>query len=240
MYGPFFMAQVITTLDNAISKLNSLYNGSSTPPTFGEEDYTVWTDFLNIGINLWESEEGMLWKELFVKLADASDGDKTTTAGKYSYAVPSLFQFPASGYVWLGSSNTKIPFKVIQQEDIQLFENDLGNWCYFLMDGTPTLEFNPNATLPDGYTLNYNYYKFATALVATTDKFEMKDPMFAVFYALSELKKEEGDVSALSLATQKLESMKTKNIMPTWWESETFVPKTTPGFGNYGFGRLVR
>ena len=108
------------------------------------------------------------------------------------------------------------------------------------MDGTPALEFNPNCTLPDAYAIAYNCYKFATAVSATTDTFEMRDPMFAVYYALSELKKEEGDVSALSLATQKLEGMKTKNIMPTWWESETFVPKTTPGFGNYGFGRLVR
>lgn len=234
------MGKVISTLDNAITKLNSLYNNSSTPPSFGEEDYTVWTDFLNIGINLWEDEEGMLWKELFVKITDAPDGDKTSSATKYSYVVPSLFQFPASGYVWLGSNATKVPFKVIQQEDLQLYENDLGNWCYFLMDTTPTLEFNPNCTIPDGYTLHYNYYKYATALVATTDAFEMRDPMFAVYYALSELKKEEGDTSALSLATQKLEAMKTKNTMPTWWEAETFVPKTTSGFGTTGMGRIIR
>jgi len=94
--------------------------------------------------------------------------------------------------------------------------------------------------MPTGYTISYDYYKFATAVSASTDKFEMKDPMFVVYYALSELKKEEGDVSALSLATQKLEGMKTKNIMPTWWESETFVPKTTPGFGTFGYGRIVK
>ena len=170
------MAQILQTLGDAIGKLNSLYNGSSTAPTAGSEDYIVWTDFFNIGINLWESEEGVLWKELFVRLVDAPDGTKTTTAGTYSYSIPALFQFPASGYVWLGSSNNKVPFKIIDETDLQLFENDLGNWCYFLTGATPTLEFNPNCTMPTGYTISYDYYKFATAVSASTDKFEIERP----------------------------------------------------------------
>jgi hypothetical protein len=59
----------------------------------------------------------------------------------------------------------------------------------------------------------------------------MADPMFAVFYALSELKKDEGDTSALSIATQKLEAMKTKNIMPSFYQDTSLRNRTEDGFG---------
>lgn len=225
------MAKVISDLDDAIELLNTLYNSSSEPPTSGDEDYTVWTSLLNIGINLWEKEEGVLWKELFVKLADAATGDKTASAGDYSYAVPTDFIFPASGYVWIGSGTNKRAYKVIKQEDVQLYENDASNWCYFLMDTSPTLEFNPNCEVASG-TISYMYYKNATAVATGTDTFEMSDPLFVVYYALSELKKEEGDTSALTIATQKLEGMKTRNIMPAHWQDDSFIaPLRGGGFG---------
>lgn len=224
------MAVVISSLTNAIAKLNSLYNGSSTPPSSGEEDYIVWTDLLNIAINIWENEEGVLWRELFVKLADAPDGTKTTTTAT-SYSVPSLFKFPNSAYVWLGSGTNRTPYKVVKQEDIQLYENNSENWCYFLMDTSPTLEFNPNLTITSGQTIAYNYYKKATALSSGSDTFEMGDPMFAVYYALSELKKEEGDTSALSIATQKLEAMRTLNSMVAKHQEDTTISPIGDGFG---------
>jgi len=211
--------------------LNSLYEADSTPPTSSEEDYTVWTDLFNLAINLWENEEGVLWKELYVKLADAADGDKTTTAGDYSYAVPTDFRFPASGYVWIGTAPRATAFRVIKQEEIQLFENNGDNWCYFLLDGSPTLEINPQVTLTTGSTIAYNYYKNASKLTTGTDTFEMGDPMFAIYYALAELKKEEGDPTANAIATQKMEAMKTRNMTSTY-----FQPDRVENFIESGFG----
>lgn len=227
------MAQIIIDVDDAIDFLNTLYESDGTSPTSGDDDYTVWLSLLNIAVNLWENEEGVLWKELFVKLSDASDGDKTSAANDTSYACPSDFVFPASAYVWLGSGTSKIPYKVIPQENVQLYENDTSHWCYFLQDTSPTLEFNPNlaSTFPDGYTISYNYYKTATKLTAGSDTFEMSDPMFAVYYALSELKKEEGDTTAALVATQKLEGMKTKNIMPTWFQDDVMMSPSDDGLG---------
>lgn len=225
------MAKILTDLDDAISYLNSLYESDSTPPTSGEEDYSVWTALFNIAVNLWENEEGILWKQLFTKLSAAPDGDKTTDGGT-SYDCPALFQFPSSGYVWLGSGTNKTAYKVIRQEDVQLYENNSDNWCYFLMDTSPTLEFNPNLTIDSGLTISYSYYKYATLLTTGTDTFEMADPMFAVYYALSELKKEEGDTSALSIAQQKLEAMKTRNMMASDWQEITLKPRMNRGIGS--------
>lgn len=226
------MVKIITDLDSAIGYLNSLYEFDDTAPSSGDEDYVVWTGLFNTAINLWETEEGVLWKELFVKLVDASDGDKTSTAGDYSYACPTDFVFTASAYVWLGTGTNKLPYKVIDISETQLHENSSEKWCYFVQGSSPTLEFNPNITLPDNYTISYNYYKHATKLTTGSDTFEMGDPMFAVFYGLGELKKEEGDSTALAIATQKLDGMKMKNEMPTWFQSQnTLINNGEPGMG---------
>lgn len=222
------MARIVNTLGDAIEQLNALYEGDSESPSEGEEDFLVWTALLNAGVSIWEFEEGMLWRELIVKLADAADGDKTTDGG-HSYDCPTNFSFPQAGIVWLGTGANKTAYKVIPQNDVQLYENNGGRWCYFLQDGTPTLEFNPNLTIISGQTINYIYYKFASALADEADTFEMSDPMFAVYYALSELKKEEGDTTALPIAQQKLEAMKTRNIMPSDWEELSLRPKDRSG-----------
>src|SRR3972149_11545619 len=107
------MAKIIDTLDDAIAYCNSLYEIDSTAPTAGEEDYLVWTSLLNVAKGLWENEEGVLWKELFVKLEDAATGDKTTD-GTTSYTCPTDFIFPASAYIWIGTGTTKVPYKVIK------------------------------------------------------------------------------------------------------------------------------
>lgn len=225
--------RIVSDLTDAVKKLNTLYNSSSTPPNPGEEDYLIWTDLLSAAISLWENEEGMLWNQLFVKLADAADGDKVTTTGT-SYVTPTNFKFPNSAYVYLGDGTQKTAFKVLKQQDVSLYANDTGNWCYFLLDTTPTLEFNPNLTLTAGQTISYNYYKYANDVATGTDKFDMSDPMFAVYYALSELKKEEGDISALQIATQKLEAMKTLNYMTAENQENTTINAVGAGFGSIG------
>ena len=223
------MATIINTLDNAIGFINSLYEADSTAPTSGDEDYAVWTALINIAINIWESEEGVFWEELFVKLDNASTGDKTASAGDYSYDCPDDFIFPQSSYVWIGDNTNKTAFKVIKRDELQLYENNSGNWCYFIRGSSPTLEFNPNCTVPAG-TIRYNYYKYATKMSTSTDVFEMTDPMFVVYYALSELKKDEGDTTAGAIASQKLESMRTKNMVTTIYQEDSAQDETDPGF----------
>jgi hypothetical protein len=109
-----------------------------------------------------------------------------------------------------------------------------GKWCYFT-GNTSTgydLNFNPGLTLTTGDTIAYEYYKTASAVSTGTDKFEMSDPMFAVYYALAELKKDEGDTSGFTVATQKLEAMKTLNNMTAEYNEETFLNPLDTGFGN--------
>lgn len=224
------MAKVLTDLDDAIDYLNTLYEGDDTAPASTDEDYTVWTSLFNIAIDLWENEEGMLWRELFVDLSDAADGDTTTVASTNTYDLPSDFRMPASAFVWFGTGSNKTTYTVIPIEEVHLHENDTGKWCYFDIPNLK-LEINPNVSVTGGYTINYKYYKTASKVSSGTDTFDMSDPMFAVYYALAELKKEEGDTSAAAIATQKLEAMKTRNEVPAWFQTDNLKNKTEHGFG---------
>ena len=219
------MAVILTDLDGCIGYLNTLYNISSTPPTSGEEDYLVWTSLFNIAKSLWEKEG--LWKELVVDLANAADGDKTTTTAT-SYDLPSLFRFPMTGIVWLGTGTDKTDYPVIDVTQKQLYENNSDNWCYFL---NGKLYFNPNLSITAAQTINYTYYKYATKLTTGADLMEMSDPMFAVYFALSELKKDEGDTAAGAIATQKLAAMKTQNASPAFFQTDNLLNQTEAGFG---------
>jgi len=223
------MAQVITDLDDIIENVNFLYNGSSTAPTSGEEDYLVWTGLANMAINIWENEEGMLWRELFVKLSDAATGTKTTTSGTYSYALPTDFRFPVSSYIWFGANTNKTPYRIINPSDLQLYENNGQNFAYFMGSN---LYFNPNISIPSAQAITYAYYKKATKLATGSDIPEMSDPGFIVYYVLSELKKEEGDTSSLQIATQKLEAMKTMNSQVAGYQDDSINTPLGGGFGN--------
>ena len=225
--------KVVNTLSDAVKYINVLYNTSSTPPNPGEEDYIIWTQLLNISISNWESEEGMNWRELFAKLADAPDGDKTTTTSN-SYVLPVLFKFPNANFVWLGDGTQKTAYRVIRQEDINLYTNDAENWCYFQMDGSPTLEFNPNLGMVAGQTITYNYYKYASSVSAATDVFDMSDPMYAVYYALSELKSDEGDTRSIQMAMKRLEAMKTLNFETAEHQKDNTLSPIGNGFGTIG------
>jgi hypothetical protein len=220
------MAVVISTVSQAITYLNTLYNFSSTPPSSGEEEYEVWLSLFNVAVNLWEREA--FWKELYVELADAADGDKTTVADTYEYDTPTDFRFHVGGYVWLGDDINKSAYQVIKPTEKPLHLNDTGRWCYFL---NGTLYFNPNLPITGGATINYEYYKTATVLTTGTDVFEMSDPMFAVYFALAELKKDEGDVSAAQITTQKLNKMIDENDAVGWFQSDSLMNKTAEGFG---------
>jgi hypothetical protein len=220
------MTVIISTVTNAIDYLNTLYNFSSTAPTSGEEEYSVWVSLFNVAINLWEKEA--MWKELFVKLADATDGDKTTIANTFEYDTPTNFRFHAGGFIWLGSNTNKEAYQVIKPTELTLHANDIGMWCYFL---NGHLYFNPNLTITGGKTINYEYYKKASAVSTGTDTFDMSDPMFAVYFALAELKKDEGDATAAQIATQKLTNMVDENDAVGWFQSDSLQNTTESGFG---------
>ncbi len=220
--------------------LHRLYQGDDSTPSTSDSDYTVRRSYLNDAIRQWEVEDQ--WRELYVTLADASDGAKTTTASTATYSAPSDFRQPV-GFLRItdSSSGTETYYTFIDVDRVQLFDNDTSSKFYYVT-GNPqdgyTIHIHPT---PDttGETIAYEYYKTADTLSSTTDVFEMSDPYYAIYYALSVLFENDGQgdraMKALAQANDRLQRMKINNLVyPAY--SDNSIPDVDFNTGVLGFG----
>jgi len=55
--------------------------------------------------------------------------------------------------------------------------------------------------------------------------------MFAVYFAVAQLTKEEGNAEVLNIAMQKLEAMKVRNEAPAYYQDNSMMNPVADGFG---------
>jgi len=221
------------------ARLHILLEGDSDTPTATGDEYLLRRAILNQGISTWEKEAQ--WRELFVKLTDAADGDKTTVATQVAYDCPTDFLFPL-GYVRLttGTSCVYYPFKTL--ESYQLVASTDTTTKFYYVTGNPQDGYDINihpAASATGTTITYEYYKTADALSAVGTIPELSDPLFLIDYALHILRRRKGDVSgsreSLVEAAARLDVMKDRNAMTPWY-TKTAVPDVDFARGVGGFG----
>lgn len=198
------------TEQDIINAIYALYETDTTNWSETDEEYLAARQYCNLAINRWEHYDNTEWKELWVKLSSASDGDKITD-GTNSYDCPSNFVRPSS---WVRIGTTV--YEVIPQEKIARMVDSKDNYCYFT--GNPKdgydLNFNANLTISTGDTIYYEYYKTASKFTTTTSTTEMVDPYFIVYFALARFIKNDGDdnLEELQEADAKLEQMRVMNM----------------------------
>lgn len=231
------------TLTNWQSLLHKLYQGDTDVPTSSEEAYTVRTALLEMAIRTWDGEEGILWRELWKQLSDASDGTKTTVASTTTYNCPSDMRRFLGGYVrTTDSAGTHTFYPVVEQHKAELFLNEDEELCWFTGSYTGSaggfvLHFLEAPTA--GLTINYPYYKVPTYPSSASDVIEMSDPLFAIEMALAKLHELDGEgdraTLALAKATSRLKAMKINNAMPGWYQ-DNYAPDRELEIGVSGFG----
>lgn len=202
------------TQDDLQDAIHALLENDSETPEFGDDSYTVRTRLLNQSIRVWENERDVLWKELW-----ATETGDTVLVGDTTYSAPSDFKMPG-GYIKFTDSNDSVTkLRVIDVEDFQRLEGE-HKVCYFT--GNPkdgyvlNLGWTPSASdALLGADIEYPYYKTADALAAVSDKPEMSDPMFAVFWTAAHQALAEGDNNAYSVffaqAQDRLSKMREAN-----------------------------
>lgn len=228
------------TLDQVQQAIHTLYEGDTDVPVFGDDDYTTRTRLSNAAINRWEREDGVLWNELWVKLADAADGTKTTSASTYQYACPTDFAFPG-GYVRLfTTAGQSTYYSVIEPGKAQLWDNEDRKVCYFTGNPGDGYYVNFLDTHDASLTISYEYYKTADTLSNTTDVAEMADPYFMVYFSVSRLYELDNRISLSQKAFQEAESrlsqMRLRNMQPTWYQ-DSRVEDNEFEQGVAGFGQ---
>lgn len=174
------------------SRIHKKYEKNSSTPASTSEDYLVRRSFLNDAIETYSGrakEENIQWDELFVDLADAATGDKTTTANDATYAMPDDFVEMSSLVTVDGN------FYVFKKNDdvILAQTNNSSEKFYWITGSEKTgyiLHLNPTPTAA-GLTIAYSYYKLPTLFTATTSTTEIKKPYFLIYDVLSVLFEEE-------------------------------------------------
>lgn len=193
--------------------------------------------FANDAINKWRGYKNTEWKTLWTNLDDAADGDKTTTAGDYSYDCPTNFLKPSSWVRTEDSGGGFTLWKVISPHKIANLDTNEEYFCYFTGSEKTgfDLHFNPNKDLTTGDTIHYEYYKTPTKFTATTSTTEVPDPYFIVYYVVYRLLKNDGEdyreekEQWMSL----LDNMETENMSGLFDISDPFTESSelVGGFG---------
>ncbi len=226
------------TLQEIQESIQVLYEGDTDTPTSGSEDWNLRTELINAAINRWEKEGGVLWNELWVKLSDAADGDKTTAADTTSYDCPSDFK-AIGGYVRLTGTDGTTYYKVIPTQDVQLYDNSTTALCYVTGNASNGFDINFISAPAAGLTINYEYYKEADTVSQTTDVLEMSDPYFAIYFTTSQLFSNDGRINEkrdeFVKAEARLRQMVVRNGQNPWWQDNT-IKDTDFDQGVGGFG----
>lgn len=215
------MATIPVTESDLQDIIHTLYENDNATPASTDDDYLIRRNLMNVMVNRWENNMGTLWNELWTNTSVTSTGATLTIATADStYAAPTAFMFPG-GYVKVLNADGTIAktYMVIKPEEVQKYSQSEA-FAYFRGDnsGGYTLVLNPAPTSElNGLTLNYDYYKRATAFTATTSKSEMSDPFYIVHGVVAELHKADNNLalydSSLAEAEDRLKQMVMRNTM---------------------------
>lgn len=215
------MATIPLTESDLQDAIHTLYENDPDTPASTDDDYLIRRRLMNVMVNRWENNMGTLWNELWTNTSVVSIGATLTiVTNTTTYAAPTSFLFPGGFVKVLNSDGTvhKI-YPVIKPEQAQSMSS-ADEYCYFRGDTNSgyTLVMNPapNSDL-NGKTLNYDYYKRATAFTGTTVTPEMSDPYYIVHGVVAELHKADNNLSlydsSLAEAEDRLKQMVMRNAM---------------------------
>lgn len=222
------------TEENIVDIVYALYETDTTGWETTSEEYLAARKYANVAIARWESYDNTTWRELWGTLDAAADGDKTLTAGDYSYDCPTNFKRPGS---WVRTGATPTYWEVIPPEKVADIGAKTGKWCWFSGNVKTgfDLNFNPNETLTTSDAIDYEYYKTASTFTATTSTTELSDPYFIVYYILYRFLKNDGEdyTDEANQAEDLLENMRVINM-----SGYQGIPNGVgePITSNYGFG----
>lgn len=220
------MATIPLTESDLQDAIHTLYENDPDTPASTDDDYLIRRRLMNAMVNRWENNMGTLWNELWTNTSVSSTGATLTIATADStYAAPTSFLFPGGFVKVLNADGTVADtYPVVKVDQVQSMAAS-DKYCYFRGDTNSgyTLVMNP-APGPElnGLTLNYDYYKRATAFTGTTVTPEMSDPYYIVHGVVAELHKADNNLalydSSLAEAEDRLKQMVMKNAMFTHYQ----------------------
>lgn len=189
------------------------------------EDQQVRLALANDKINMWENEDGILWRELYTTVSDTLDTNSQFALTDFILPANKL-EIGSIYYDYLSP-------ELVQEQ--QIYASSKNIYTVTGGDQDKSITVYPDAS---GEDFSLRYYKKALQYTdqTATEPLEMADPYFVIYAVVSELYLDDGDTEkagvAMQIATQKLEGMKSKNgSVPVFTETKQ-SDYTFMGFGN--------
>ena len=221
--------------NDVIDIIYSLYETDDSGWDVTDAEYIVARSYCNAAITEWSKKE--TWRDLWSTLTAAADGDKTLTAGDYSYDCPTNF-IEIGSWVRTVNSGVSTFWEVKPAEMVAKMAGSTGKYCYVTgsIKGGFDLNFNSQETLTTGDTINYEYYITPTLYAGATDTSEIPDPYYCVYYALARFLKNDGENFNYEEGMKReiLGQMLTNNIKGVWDVSNAIEEPLSLG-GGFGY-----
>lgn len=176
------------TLEEGLQKIHREYEGDVDYLDADDEETLLRKACVQDGIKDWVGEKFPEKRETFCDLASASDGDKLTSGVDTIYDCPTNFIRPA-GKIKIGDS---IYLSYIDPSQIakKLEENSGTPWYTVIgYPGAYKLRINPAQVA--GLAINYDYFGTVTIPTSMNSPIPISRPLYAVYYALWKLFKED-------------------------------------------------
>lgn len=169
------------TLQDCQHRINALVENDNDTPATTDDEWATRLYLIYQAIGNWEGQD-VQWRELWKTYTHAS----TVAASDTDYTIANTdFKMPPGGFVRLTLTNTSyIP--VISPEEYQSYGGE-AKVCWFTgnnIDGwVLNLGWTPVAgdgTV--GATIKFDYYKMANRPTGVSEKFEMSDPNYIIYW----------------------------------------------------------
>lgn len=202
----------LQTLQDRIHTL--VENDPDTPDTTDDE-WTTRLNLINQAIGNWESAD-ILWNELWTTYTHPSVLTGTTT---YALSTLADFRFPG-GYIRLTLNGITGYIQVIKPSQARQYIDGGGQAAYFTGNNNAgwTLNLTWTPTANDGTlgaTLAFDYYKYAIKPSGVSDKVEMSDPNYIIYWVAAQKNLLESNNNQYSVydaqATECMDNMRTLN-----------------------------
>lgn len=219
------MALVSYTEADLQEAIHAIYEGDNDTPDSADDEYLYRRILMNVAVNRWENDKGVLWNELWTDTAtDSTGADLSISSGDTVYETPTNFRFPG-GFVKIMDGTSSIQtIALLKPEQAQNIEAGV-NFVYVkgnYKDGHKIVLPSGVASTYDGKTLKYDFYKRATKFDSTDDVPEMADPMYIVHNVCAELFKSDNNVTLYTAhqneAEERLKQMEILNMQNTHYQ----------------------
>lgn len=174
------------TLQDVQDRVNTLVNNDNDTPASTDDEWVVILNLIYQAIGNWESQD-VFWRELYKTYTHGA----TISASTSTYTISATdFKQPPTGFLRLTLSGATTFVPIISVEESKRYNAEFRNaWITGNNIDGWTLNLGWTPVAGDGTvgaTMVFDYYKMANRPTEVSEKFEMSDPNYIIYWVTAQ------------------------------------------------------